>query len=58
MRAGALETKNLEETDMFYESGIFPLFAAETEKSTTTSTEGPIQTGGETPPPPDDPPKG
>ena len=42
---------------MFYESGIFPLFATETQ-NTTTSTEGPVQTGGEVPPPPDDPPKG
>ena len=42
---------------MFYESGIFPLFATEA-KSTISTDGGPIQTGGETPPPPDDPPKG
>jgi hypothetical protein len=40
---------------MFYESGIFPIFAAETKNS--NSSEGPIENGGELPPPPSDPPK-
>ena len=42
---------------MFYESGIFPLFAAQT-TTPTSSDPGPIANGGEVPPPPEDPPKG
>ena len=42
---------------MFYESGIFPLFATE-EKTPTSTDPGPVQNGGEIPPPPEDPPKG
>lgn len=47
---------------MYYESGMFPILAAETNTNTTsTSTSsdtGPIANGGELPPPPTDPPKG
>jgi hypothetical protein len=41
---------------MYCESGMFPLFAADTTTPTSTNP-GPVANGGETPPPPDDPPK-
>lgn len=40
---------------MYYESGLFPMFAAET-KSTSQATT-PVENGGEVPPPPEDPPR-
>ena len=41
---------------MFYESGIFPLFATDT-TTLTSSDSGPVANSGEIPPPPEDPPK-
>lgn len=42
---------------MYYESGMFPLTAAETATNATSNDQGYVAEGGELPPPPEDPPK-